>query len=140
MGNISLKFEARDDHGNNMGDYEMFIDLTSTVSNPTNLMLEVPTGWAVQAIKFYQVAENSSGGFTPSAQKKADIASLRSGSLSSFNSVFSNLNTPAGFSFQTSTNTLTDNGQSPGAFEYLIWIQQPSTSGNDFIDPGIRNH
>lgn len=108
MSNISLKSEARDNRGNNMGDYEMFLDLTSTTSDPTNLIFEVPENWSVQALKFYQVTEDGHGNFAPSTQKNNDIATLR-------------------------------NGQSQGAWEYLVWIQGPSNA-NDFIDPGIRNH
>jgi hypothetical protein len=139
MSNISLKFEARDNRGNNMGDYEMFLDLTSTTSDPTNLIFEVPENWSVRALKFYQVTEDGHGNFAPSTQKNNDIATLRNGQPSSFNSVFGSATTPAGFSFDNATSTLTDNGQSQGAWEYLVWIQGPSNA-NDFIDPGIRNH
>lgn len=141
MGNINLKFEPKDDRGSNLGDYEMFIDLSSTEQNPTSIMLEVPDGWLVRAIKFYAVTENPNGTVTPSQEKKADIRTLKgAGKSGNFGAVFDNITTPEGFSFDATSKTLTDNGASKGAFEYLIWIQVSGSDTNDFIDPGIRNH
>ncbi len=141
MGDINLKFEPKDNRGSNLGDYEMFIDLSSTVENPTRIMLEVPEGWLVRAIKFYPVTENPNGSVTPSQQKKNYITDLRNPRLpGTFGAVFDNATMPEGFSFDAASKTLTDNGASKGAFEYLIWIQVSGSNTNDFIDPGIRNH
>lgn len=141
MGDINLKFEAKDDRGSNLGDYEMFIDLNSTAQNPTSLVLEVPDGWLVRAIKFYPVTENPNGTVTSSRDKARDITTLKAaGRTGNFGAVFDNVELPEGFSLDTNNNTLTDNGASTGAFEYLIWIQVSGSNTNDFIDPGIRNH
>jgi len=136
MSHVLLSFDARDNKGNNLGDYEMFVDLTSTVQNPSTIELAAPQGYSIQGLKLYQATETGSGGtVTPNPAKANDIARLRSGT---WTAVFDG-QLPAGFSYDTSTNTLTDNGQTAGVFEYLIWIQSSSGS-NDFVDPGIRNH
>jgi hypothetical protein len=101
----------------------------------------VPTGWAVVAIKFYPVTENPNGTVTPSQDKKNDIQTLKQrGNSGNFGEVFDNVTMPAGFNFNDGSNILTDTGATPGAFEYLIWIQRTDSPTNDFIDPGIRNH
>jgi len=137
MSDVKLVFVPRNT-GGNPGNYEMFIDLDSSIA-PSSMILGAPAGWSTQGIKLYQATTNPQGKVLPNAQKQADKGSLASGTLSSYQSVFTGAALPAGFFFDPGSSTLLTTGQSNGLYEFLVWIQDGS-GDNDYLDPGIRDH
>lgn len=132
MADTTLSFAAKNSTGNNLGDYEQFLDLAQGTNTITLLP---PTGWSVKGIKIYTLTVNPAGKLMPCAQKNQDIATCRQGN---FNDVFDSPGNPP--QFQLSGNVLTDRNNVTTAtlYAYLIWIQDGSGS-NDYIDPGMRN-
>jgi hypothetical protein len=138
MSTVKLNFYPKNAVGNNLGDYEMFIDLDSS-AGPSSMVLEAPTGWETVAIKLYQSTVNGAGKIMPDPQKNVDIGQLSGGVLANYQGVFNAAVLPAGFFFAASSSTLLSTGQTNGLFEFLVWIQDGS-GDNDYLDPGIRNH
>lgn len=132
MTDVTLSFAAKDNQGNNLGDYELFLDLPQGTNSIT---LAPPAGWSVKGIKIYTLQINPAGQVMPCAAKKTDIASCKS---SGFNSVFASPGNPS--QFQLNGNVLTDSNNvgSDTLYAYLIWIQD-GDDNNDYIDPGMRN-
>ena len=138
MSEVKLIFYPKNSTGNNPGDYEMYIDFDSS-AGPSSMVLEAPVGWATVAIKLYQASINPAGKVIPDPQKNANKGSLSSGNTSNYDAVFNSVTLPAGFFFDPGTSTLLSTGQTPGLFEFLVWIQDGS-GDNDYLDPGIKNH
>ncbi len=145
MTDIALKFEAKPEKGSNYDMYETLIDVSS---EQTNFKLEVPPGYEIMGIKFYQLTEiDGGGGFTRPSAWDDDFSELHKGHIEA---TFTNPNggfitlPPNGWSWNAATSTLTDTGASEGAWDYIIWIHKEGGpyghNGHDWIDPGVRNH
>lgn len=143
-----VSFDAKDDKGNNPGDYEMFVDVHSGDS----VQIRPPAGYTVNGIKMYRGTDSGGvgqgGPFTPNPQKGADKTTLKSGNPNNdpYREVFVTNASLDGFTYTPADGdtpaTLTDAsapGANLGGFEFLIWLVRSADGSNDFADPGIRN-
>jgi len=146
---ISLSFDARDDKGQNKGDFEMFVDLPAGTASPITLL--PPAGYKIMGLNLYQAQEveigNSGKYKIQNPEKDADVQQLKSGNANqaTYMTVFAR-GIPSDYGFEfllgdgLSGSTLEDTVSVPGVYEYLIWIRDTSdATDNDFMDPGIRN-
>ena len=135
----ALRFDPRDDKGNNKGDYQLFLDLKSG----DTVVLTPPFGWMYAGLKIYTATQTGgvSGPIQTPQAKKNDIASLKQGN---FTTVFADWDQhlPEGFEVVDELNpyqgSIKYTGTTTGFFEYLFWISSDE-EGNDFVDPGLRN-
>jgi hypothetical protein len=145
MANVTLSFEAKNDKGQNPGDFEMFVDLSSPQA--TTISLIPPEGYKIMGANIYvavktQIGKSGKYQITPSANKKKDLTLLKGKpSAGEYTTVFARAN-EGGFSLDlgngTTSVTLSNPGHA-GYYQYLIWVQVISDSSNDYMDPGIRN-
>ncbi|MEH6588292.1 MAG: hypothetical protein V7720_17195 [Halioglobus sp.] len=132
MTDTALSFEAKNNTGNNLGGYELFLDLPQGTNTVTFVS---PSGWSVTGIKIYTPTLNCVGKLMPCAGKTRDRATCNSGD---FSSVFNSPNTLPQFPLNDNVVTDTNNVGADTLYAYLIWIQDGS-GNNDYIGPGMRN-
>lgn len=149
MSTITMSFDAKNDKGNNRGDYEMFVD----VHSGDVIQLLPPTGYAVKGAKMYQGTESggvgTGGPFGSNPQKQTDKNTLGRGNATTatYTDVFVTNGSMDEFVYADaagSTPATLTNSSAPdtnlGGFEFLIWLVSTTDSNdNDYADPGIRN-